>query len=300
MTHREDRKRQLSAEAARSYAKHEIVSETNGRWLIKERYEDGKGWKGGFWAEIIVLRGGGLLVTGDMESVIFRYGPEHPRAAVAWMARRKTADDRYFLEKATIGSGPDSVQKWDLDVARDDIRELEKDEDYEEFRERLVEIREDELESRDLLLAGLYELDFESEVISDIGMVVDTHLYFAHAALQRLDRLLGSQDAMSNSDSRRYVLVDLRSVAGNCALFWAKGRSGYTCELAEAHIFDEAEAFSQHQCRPDIDWPLPVDVAQSLAVQHVRRGAVFRWAQENQDPRRTDPYGAQPRETRDA
>jgi len=98
----------------------------------------------------------------------------------------------------------------------------------------------------------------------------------------------------------RYVLVDLRSVVGNCLLFWAEGRSGYTCDLDGAHVFDERGAFRQHECRPDIDWPIPVDVARSLVVRHVRREAVLAWARENQDPRRTDPYGAQPREEAEA
>jgi hypothetical protein len=78
-------------------------------------------------------------------------------------------------------------------------------------------------------------------------------------------------------------------------LFWSEGRSGYTCELDKAHIFNEDEAFSQHRSRPDIDWPLPLDVARSLVVQHVQREAVLDWARVHQDPRRMDPYGAQPR-----
>ncbi len=94
----------------------------------------------------------------------------------------------------------------------------------------------------------------------------------------------------------KYVLVDLRSCVGNCVMFWAEGCSGYTCEIEKAHVFDEAQAFGQHRVRPEIDHPIPLDVAKSLVVSHVRREAVFAWCRENQDPRRTDPYGAQPRE----
>lgn len=91
---------------------------------------------------------------------------------------------------------------------------------------------------------------------------------------------------------RRFVLVDLRSVVGNCALFWAEGRSGYTCDLDAAHVFDEAEAWSQHRCRPEEDMPIPLDVARALVVSHVRRSALTSWRRDNPDPRQcaTCPY----------
>jgi hypothetical protein len=94
-----------------------------------------------------------------------------------------------------------------------------------------------------------------------------------------------------------YVLADLRSCVGNSALFWAKGCSGYTCNLDEAHVFTEEEAFRQHECRPEVDWPVPLDVAREHVESHVRWGALLRWGQANQDPRRVDPYGARPRKT---
>ena len=99
-------------------------------------------------------------------------------------------------------------------------------------------------------------------------------------------------------ESTRYVLVTLRSTVGNCMLFWAEGKSGYTCDLSKAHVFGEDEAFRQHQCRPEVDYPIPLDVAQALVVQHVRQDAVFDWCRDNQDEGRADPYGARPAKKR--
>lgn len=98
---------------------------------------------------------------------------------------------------------------------------------------------------------------------------------------------------------RRYVMLELRSCVGNCALFWRHGRAGYTCSIDDAHVFTEEEAFSQHRCRPEVDLPIPIDVARSLIVRHVSREGLFAWCRDNQDPRRTDPYGAQPRKAND-
>lgn len=53
-----------------------------------------------------------------------------------------------------------------------------------------------------------------------------------------------------------WYLQDRRSYVGNDMVFWAKGKSGYTTNVHEAHIFTEEEAFSQHRTRnSDVPWP---------------------------------------------
>ena len=86
----------------------------------------------------------------------------------------------------------------------------------------------------------------------------------------------------------KYVLVDLRSVVGNCSSFWCAG-GGYTCELNEAAVFEDAAAFALHRNRPEVDFPIPFEVARELMVQHVRRGPLVEWVRANPDPRREDP-----------
>jgi hypothetical protein len=43
---------------------------------------------------------------------------------------------------------------------------------------------------------------------------------------------------------------------GNSIAWWAKGRCGYTTNIDKAHIFTEAEAFTQHDSRKS-DMPYP-------------------------------------------
>lgn len=103
----------------------------------------------------------------------------------------------------------------------------------------------------------------------------------------------------SGQESEQYVLVDLRSIVGNCVMFWEKGCSGYTCDLDKAHVFNEQEAFSQHRTRPHVDQPIPLRVAREFAVTHVRREPLNRWIFDNPDPRRTDPKWVYEKRERD-
>lgn len=63
-----------------------------------------------------------------------------------------------------------------------------------------------------------------------------------------------------------YYIQDKRQVVGNCALWWAAGSQGYTCELGSAGVFSGTEASAMRET--DIPWP--VDVVRSHAVTHVR------------------------------
>lgn len=40
--------------------------------------------------------------------------------------------------------------------------------------------------------------------------------------------------------SAKFYVLDARSVVGNCALWWRPKGQGYTCELDEAGVYDEA------------------------------------------------------------
>ena len=47
--------------------------------------------------------------------------------------------------------------------------------------------------------------------------------------------------------SGAYYIQDKRSVVGNCVLWWRKGGAGYTCDVGEAEMFTEAEAYATVQ-----------------------------------------------------
>ena len=77
------------------------------------------------------------------------------------------------------------------------------------------------------------------------------------------------------SGDRLYYLRDDRQVVGNCVLWWRKGRSGYTCNLDDAHVFTSKEAFEQHRSRKT-DRPYPKDVVDSIAYRHVDHQVIDR------------------------
>jgi hypothetical protein len=192
--------------AATAYADHQIRESQEGRWVIMRPSVGGKGWDGVYWTEILCTYGNGLYVDGDIEPVVFRYGPEDPLARVHWMAHRKHAWDVYFREKAGIGTGGrDLLQRFDPDIAKGDLEEL-----IEELRDgrdlsdlpaetirQMDAVRDDAIGAlrfdedttpedvcRELYRVGLWE---ECE---GLGMVPSSRMFYAHAALQRLYHLL--------------------------------------------------------------------------------------------------------------
>lgn len=67
-------------------------------------------------------------------------------------------------------------------------------------------------------------------------------------------------------DTPLFYIVDTRQVVGNCVLFWAIDRQGYTCELDKAGLYtaDEIERLR------DTDHPFPKEMVEALAIRHVR------------------------------
>lgn len=191
-----ERERHLSNNerlAQETFARHVIREESEGRWLIEDPEHPAN-----CWTEVICTYGKGLYVDGDIEPVVFRYGPEHPLARVSWMASREHAWDRYFREKATIGSGARAdLDYWSRKVAAADIDEIimigAKDEalnreEWDALREARDSLKLDSF-SRDDMCSVLYEIGMWEDC-SSVGIVPSTRLFHAHAALQRLYALL--------------------------------------------------------------------------------------------------------------
>jgi len=68
--------------------------------------------------------------------------------------------------------------------------------------------------------------------------------------------------------AKMFYVQDRRQVVGNCVLWWAEGRAGYTCELDRAHRFTEDEVMSRNWRKTDIPWPC--DLIDGLAIRHCR------------------------------
>ena len=182
--------------ASRSFARHEIAEESEeGRWLLQDPNSSN------CWTEIICVRGGGLYVDGDIEPVVFRYGPKHPIARVHWMGRCPHAWDTYFQEKATIGTGTRGsgsvLSTFAYRIAVADLAEYRDESESDDKKAALQEIIEDvndETRAHDVGRA-LYEAGHDLwELSGHVGIVPSTRMFSVHAALQRLSRLLHAKE----------------------------------------------------------------------------------------------------------
>lgn len=200
-SYRDERFKREAEQAKTAFERHLIRKESEGRWLLqrpqKDGWDDPDGrWDSTFWVEIICLAGEGLYVGGDIQHLIFRYGPKHPEARVFWLGR-KPAWNSYVQQKACIGMGGgkhDGVSKWDEKAALADLRS---------FREELCSYGEGEtlqrrLDAVDDAVSAIE--DGEEEVyrhlLSEfddpprIGLVVSPRLIYVMAAMSRLCDLL--------------------------------------------------------------------------------------------------------------
>ncbi len=73
---------------------------------------------------------------------------------------------------------------------------------------------------------------------------------------------------LTEDEARGFYVRDSRSYVGNCVLWWAKGRSGYTTHLDEAHVFTEEEAAAAQRNR-ETDVAMPVRAARAAASMQV-------------------------------
>ncbi len=157
--------------------------------VLGRYYLRGSWWS---WVEVVVLRGGHLLVHGDVDAVIFGYchGHTSPRHVVQWMA---FAGYSYAEEKASIGSSGKICTEFDPEVAL--WRVLD-------WRRQQSITKE---EARDLfqgLQGGWSQYEFQSELhdvfddgeVLDAGEATDRRVFVAQTVLRRLDHLLDCVD----------------------------------------------------------------------------------------------------------
>jgi hypothetical protein len=64
----------------------------------------------------------------------------------------------------------------------------------------------------------------------------------------------------------KFYILDARSIVGNCALFWRPDGAGYTTQLDDAGLYDEADAKSHRET----DVAIPEHMAKACAVTHIR------------------------------
>lgn len=189
----------LSREA---FENHEVTKQSADRWLI-QRVVGGKRHSS-FWTEVVSLANGGLLVHGDIDPVFFR-GHYAGVETVRWGGN---AGFEYMVSKVYPG---EATRTTDDKVAIADLEELCGE--FEDALRRAEEDSSEEINAQEQVSAicdgvrsirngedltiikyAMYEAGVDGESLSPIGIVVDSRVYYAHAALQKLVSLLGMRE----------------------------------------------------------------------------------------------------------
>ena len=71
---------------------------------------------------------------------------------------------------------------------------------------------------------------------------------------------------MNDAEEACFYILDVRSVVGNCAVWWCPNAQGYTCDIDKAGLYTAKQA---HGMR-GTDIPVHRDVVNQLITRHVR------------------------------
>jgi hypothetical protein len=200
-----------------------VEAEHFGSWLLMKVHPDG-GWSSEFWCRITAADGL-LRVSGDFAPIVFQGHlslTDDPISRVAWMGSHEGLD-HYVIEKARTGSGSDACTHYDVEQARDDLRELIEERTCELEDEARDEYGDDRSEwpgdwlncssipaMQDGVDAtaefsgreGVHEIvcavwgsdhAIDSEHFAYIGESPSSDLRLAHAAVKRLHALLSAE-----------------------------------------------------------------------------------------------------------
>jgi hypothetical protein len=179
MKKREKILKQASEIAKESFRNHEIVKTGEDRWIIAEK-------KNGYVSstyktEIIALYNNSIYVGGDIDVVVFSYGPPDVIERLKWIGQNNSY--RYIEEKARIGTSVHFCEI-DNDVLKEDLIDLAADfPDNSEEIMGLVDMVPDIDYIREKM-HGIFQEDM------GVGKVIDSRIIFAKEALSRLCYLL--------------------------------------------------------------------------------------------------------------
>lgn len=184
----DDYDKQMVSLATKSFAEHTIpfCNHDAGQLTLKRPGSS-------FYLTHCTLYAGTLCVYGDIDTVVFQtYAGKTILGAVEWMGH---ASPTYALEKATRGMSGEIVRAFEEAVAVDDvlsyIDDLEPDDDAREaIRGALMEWHSDYERDMHSLQRALYDVDYDYELIGDVGMVRAPRMFYAQAACARAYQLL--------------------------------------------------------------------------------------------------------------
>jgi len=206
---RNDAEINTQKQALANFAHHEIVERSAdgclGRWVLKRPVEGG-GHTGIFWVEIVELRGGHLIVHGDISAIVFAMYPTSNQVVgslACWMGRRPSPSDGYLCEKARGGTRLDLSRRYDKDIAEEDARawlaELRTDEEQEQDEEFTESFEDVLMRLPDLgpdgAASAWYDIIDDYETWEHWGWVTCPGFANAWGALVRLVELLDAERA---------------------------------------------------------------------------------------------------------
>lgn len=199
-----------------------------GRYMLR-----GKKWQ---WAEVVVLRGGSVLVHGDVDTAIYgyRYPAGSARDVIRWMAN---ADHSYAREKAGLASGGKIAYDYDGDVARARVLEWRRLQMISgEAARAAIEYMDAGPSDEHGLAQVLYDNDAGLDNYSP-GRVVGATVIFGQSVLGRLLELLEEWDAQPRAEGWFGRLVPEEQAAAPAE---APAASGAPVEAEPASPADEA------------------------------------------------------------
>jgi hypothetical protein len=85
-------------------------------------------------------------------------------------------------------------------------------------------------------------------------------------------------NAPLSTDQQDLYYMQTKGYSGDSLLWWRQGKHGYTVDIKQAHVWSKTDAFRQHECRPDQDFPwrkeyIDAHLQHSVSSEHVSRRA---------------------------
>ena len=197
----------LIEDAMKTFAEHEIRSRSDTSVLICRRHKDG-GWTSDYAMEIVSGALGYLILTGDMDTVLFAYCKGSLREKLQWIGKDQPSLG-YISQKASIGMNESHrlARSFSPEVAaeivEDQAQTMSADGEHEvaaALREAIeFDLPEDEYSLRPFLEK------LEEAGLSDVGELASSfyvtapRVVYAWAACRRARQLLDAADAASEA-----------------------------------------------------------------------------------------------------
>lgn len=209
--------------ATNAFAHHQIRSRTETSVVIQRRLEDGS-WSVSHAAEIVAGALSHLIVTGDIDTVVFARQSGSLRSRLGWIAPKAERDPswRYLVEKATIGMTCNRKLSTEFatELAEDLIADLAQDAEAEGDDARATELREIDPPSDET------EIGTFIEALGDAGIgdaweywsslySVAPRVVYAWAACRKAAELIDAADAAAQEAAGEATKASSEVAAGS-------------------------------------------------------------------------------------